>query len=270
MPTPGIRSLYSAPAVRFPLCFIGKSADCKRVDLLACSSCRPRELLNVRSRLARRILAAGHYRMDGPWGGSYRSIAMALSPMAAMGLWLGFSPGALLLIGFFDGTHAISAGEDPIHSGDVLFVRDNDHSPSPIGWFVRARVANPPTWRIDTHAELIITAGWALREALEVPNDREAAMRRSVTTLHGFFIAWRGVLFGMRTGHSAGSRVAAVSGTLSFGQLRARSWDRSHHGNRGFSSLGTVLSLAGGPRFARMAVVSAAQPIQVREQLGGC
>ena len=49
------------------------------------------------------------------------------------------------------------------NSSDVLYVRDGDQALKPIGWFVRAQVANPPAWRIDTIAELIITAGWALQ-----------------------------------------------------------------------------------------------------------
>ena len=223
------------------------------------------ELVAPVQRLARRILEAGNLRMDGPWGGSYRSVAAALSPSAAMGLWLGFAPGAVVTVGFFDGSHAISDVEDPINSSDVLYVRDGDQAPNPIGWFVRARVANPPTWRIDTIAELIITAGWALSEALGVAGDREAAMRRSLSTLHGVFIAWRGVLFGMRTGHSSASRVATVSGTLEHSALATRGGS-----SRGYPSLGTTLSMAGAPRFATTAVVSAATPVSVLEQLGGC
>ena len=69
---------------------------------------------------------------------------------------------------------------------------------------------------------------------------------------------------------SSMSRVAAASGTLCFGQLRARYWDHSSNGGRGYSSLGTTLSMAGAPRFATTAVVSAAPPVSVHEQLSGC
>ena len=130
-----------------------------------------------------------------------------------------------------------------VTSSDVLYVLERGYVRSPIMWFVRAWTVHPPTWRIDTVGELIITVGWALKEALGYATDASAELRVGLATLRGVFAAWRGALFGMRQGMMPYERTAP----LGVGPC-----------NRGSVSTGTVLSMPGAPRFARLTVVTVA------------
>ena len=96
--------------------------------------------------------------------------------------------------------------------------------------------------------ELVFTAGWALKEALDTVTEREAELRVSISSLRGVFAAWRGVLFGMAAEQWSGASM--VDGLLSHTAHR-----------RSYASVGISLSAAGAPRFVKVAVVSAAPPV---------
>ena len=158
---------------------------------------------------------------------------------------MAFTPGRFVVLGFFDHSCGIppTPGLVETASSDVLYVLERGDLRSPIAWFVRTWSVFPPSWRIDTVGELIFTAGWALKEALGHVTEQSAELRVALSSLRGVFTAWRGTLFGMRQGMLPFERTAPL---------------RCGPRNRGSVSIGTVLSTAGEPGFARLTVVSVA------------
>ena len=213
---------------------------------------RPDLVAPVR-RLARRILGAGtlqtYYCGNEP---RVRNLSSCLDPTQANGLWMSFSPGRFVVIGFFDHSCGIPPipGMVEVTSSDVLYVLERGYVRSPIMWFVRAWTVYPPTWRIDTVGELIFTVGWALKEALCHATEASAELRVGLVTLRGAFAAWRGILFGMRQGMMPYARSVPITAGVR---------------SRGFVSTGTVISVPGAPRFVRLSVVTVAPSPVSRE-----
>ena len=128
-------------------------------------------------------------------------MASALVP----GLWLAFAPGHLVMLGVFETPVGSNQGST---SADVLYALKWLPDVPAYGWFVRARNAVHPSWRLDLIGEALLVPGisqdtldgrakMVVKEAMTGFLGYSARLRAGVGALHGIFIAWRGTLFGM-------------------------------------------------------------------------
>ena len=170
------------------------------------------------------------------------------------GLWLAFAPGHLVMLGIFQTPLGSMRGST---SSDVLFALQWLPGLPAYGWFVRARTASHPAWRLDVFAEFLRVPGispdvldgrarLAAREALTGFLGYTARLRVGVGSLHGLLIAWRGALFGMLQELLSWRRDEAAIGGMSYVPLP----------NRGVPIYGNIVAISRRPQ---------GQPPDVRE-----